>query len=67
LSLLVNCRPGQDAGTLSQADDSLDLVGQAEGFGIADGGGEHVRRGLLVPGSGENVGSGDPLDHPASV
>jgi hypothetical protein len=60
--LLVYRLPGQDAGMPGQADDPLDLMRQAEGFGVADGGGQHRLGGVLVSGSGEHFCCGDPLD-----
>jgi hypothetical protein len=56
--------PGENAGLRGQADDPLDLVGQPERLGVADGDGQHVRRRVLVPGSGKHVSSGDPFDDP---
>ena len=60
--LLVYRLPGQDTGLAGQPDDPLDLVGQAEGFGVADGGGQHGLGGALVSGPGEHFSGGDPLD-----
>ena len=60
--LLVYRLPGQDTGLAGQPDDPLDLVGQAEGFGVADGGGQHGLGGVLVSGPGEHFSGGDPLD-----
>ena len=56
--------PGENAGLRGQADDPLDLVGQPERLGVADGGGQHVRRRVLVPGSGKHVSGGNPFDDP---
>ena len=60
--LLVYRLPGQDTRLPGQPDDPLDLVGQAEGFGVADGGGQHGPGGVLVSGPGEHFSGGDPLD-----
>jgi hypothetical protein len=43
---------------------ALDLVRQAEGFGVADGSGQHGLGGVLVSDPGEHLSSGDPLDDP---
>lgn len=59
--LLVYRLPGQDTGLAGQPDDPLDLVGQAEGFGVADGAGQHGLGGVLVSGPGEHFSGGDPL------
>ncbi len=56
--------PGENAGLRGQADDPLDLVGQPERLGVADGGGQHFRRRVLVPGSGKHVSGGNPFDDP---
>jgi hypothetical protein len=56
--------PGENAGLPGRADDPLDLVGQLERLGVADGGGQHFRRRVLVPGSGKRVSRCDPFDDP---
>ncbi len=65
MSLLANgLLPDENAGLRGQADDPLDLVGQPERLGVADGGGQHFRRRVPVPGSGEHVSGGNPFDDP---
>jgi hypothetical protein len=62
--LLVYRLPGQVTGLAGQADDPLDLVGQAEGFGVANGRGQQDLGGVLVSRPGQYLGGGDPLDDP---
>ena len=65
MSLLSNgLLPGENAGLRGQADEPLDLVGQPERLGVADGGGQHFCRRVLVPGSGKHVSGGNPFDDP---
>ena len=62
---LLACRlPSQDTGVAGEADYPLDLVRQAQGFSVVDGGGQHGHGSVLVSGSGEHLSGGNPLDDP---
>ena len=43
-------------------DDALDLVGQAECFGVSCCGGEHPRGGVFFACGGQDAGGGDAFD-----
>ncbi|MGD0606445.1 MAG: hypothetical protein ABSA53_23035 [Streptosporangiaceae bacterium] len=43
-------------------DDALDLVGQAQCFGLDGGGRQHPRRGVFVAGGCQHARGGDALD-----
>jgi len=60
--LCADALAGGQAGLPSQADDPLDLVRQAEHFGVAKGGAQHGDCSVLVSCLGQHVGSGNPLD-----
>jgi hypothetical protein len=51
---------GQDAGLGGDPDDALDLVGQAERFGLSCCGGEHPRGGVFFAGGGRGCTAGNP-------
>ena len=57
-------RPVRTPGSLARRMIRCTLVMQAEGFGVADGGGQHGLGGVLVSGSGEQLSGGDPLEDP---
>jgi hypothetical protein len=61
--------PARTAGWLArrQTNDPLDLVGQAEGFGVADGGGQHGLGEVLVSRPGEHFSGGDRSASPDST
>ena len=53
-SLRADGLAGKDTGLLREADDPLDLMRQADRFGVAEGDGQHIGCGVLVSGPGQS-------------